>query len=331
MIVTELYNGQGLGNQLWSYVFTRTLALDRGLDFGIVGSEKFKGKAFLNLDFGKTVQGGSGPEGGPPAALPEGILRYYVEKDTWYEKYGCDIRDCDPNLLSIEDNTKIEGCFQSEKFIMHRRNEIRDWLRVSEAYDCYDFSRDNVCILNIRGGEYRGTRDLILSKRYWSDAIHNMLRIKNDLEFVIITDDLKYTRKLFPEYQSFHFSIGKDYSIVKNAQYLILANSSFSFFPAWTSETVKYVIAPKYWARHNISDGFWACAFNLYRDWMWQDRSGDLFTFEECEEEYARYKIKHRVQEFGERPSAKPLPYFRKALPCALRFASGAKKTLLGY
>ena len=35
MIVTELYNGQGLGNQLFSYVMTRVLALDKGYDFGI--------------------------------------------------------------------------------------------------------------------------------------------------------------------------------------------------------------------------------------------------------------------------------------------------------
>jgi hypothetical protein len=331
MIVTELYDGQGLGNQLWSYVFTRTLALDRGLDFGIMGSEKFKGKAFLNLDFGKAVQGGSGPEGGPPATLPEGIHHYYVEKDSWYEKYGCDIRDCDTGLLSIEDNTKIDGYFQSEKFIIHRRNEIRGWLRVSEAYDCYDFSRDDVCVLFIRGGEYKGTRDLILSKRYWSDAIHNMLRIKNDLEFVISTNDVRYTRKLFPEYQSFRFTLGKDYSIVKNAKYLILANSSFSFFPAWTSETVKYVIAPKYWGRHNVSDGFWASASNLYRDWMWQDRSGDLFTFEECEEEYARYKIEHRVHEFGGRPPAEPPSYFRKVFSGVPRFAYDARRRLLRY
>ena len=331
MIVTELYNGQGLGNQLWSYIVTRTLALDRGLDFGIMSPEKFKGKAFLDLDFGRVVQGGSGPEGGPPTTLPESILHYYVEKDTWYQKYSCDIRDYDPGLLSIDDNTKIEGYFQSEKLIQHRRNEIRHWLRVSQAYDCYDFSRDDICILNIRGGEYKGTRDLILPKRYWLDAIRNMRRIKGDLEFVIITDDVKYARELFPQYRSFHFSIGKDYAIVKNAKYLILANSSFSFFPAWTSETVKYVIAPKYWARHNVSDGFWACAFNLYRDWMWQDKSGALFTFEECEEEYARYKIEHRVHEFGGRPLAKPPSYFRKTFPGVLRFASGAKKRLLGW
>lgn len=330
MIVTELYNGQGLGNQLWSYVVTRTLALDKGFDFGIMSPEKFKGKEFLDIDFGRKVEGGSGPEGGPPITLPQGIFNYYVEKDTWHEEYQCDIRDYDPNLLDIADNTKIEGYFQSENFILHRKTEIREWLRVKDDHDCYDFSHDNMCILNIRGGEYKGNHDLILSKKYWTDAIKNMLRINNNLEFVIITDDVKYARAMFPQYQSFHFEIGKDYSIVKNAKYLILANSSFSFFPTWTSKTVKYVIAPKYWARHNISDGFWACAFNLYKDWMWQDRNGGLYTFTECEKEYSRYKSEHRIHEFKERPPIKPRSFLGETLRRILHFASTHKKRLLG-
>lgn len=305
MIITELYNGQGLGNQLWSYVVTRSLALDKGVDFGIMSPEKFKGNDFLDLDFGQKVIGGFGPEGGPPIELPTGILNYYVEKDTWHEVYKCDIRDFDENLLNIGDNTKIEGYFQSEKLILHRKSEIKKWLKVNPNYDCYDFSDENVCILNIRGGEYKGNSDLILPKQYWLNAIENMRRIKSDLEFIIITDDLMYTRNMLPEYKSFHFDIGKDYSIVKNAKYLILANSSFSFFPAWTSDTVKYVIAPKYWARHNISDGFWACAFNLYRDWMWQDRDGNLSTYDQCEKEYLKYKIHHKLADFGSKPNVK--------------------------
>lgn len=329
MIVTELYNGQGLGNQLWSYVITRTLALDRGFEFGIMSPSKFKGQSFLDLDFGQEVIGGRGPEGGPPTELPESIQHYYIEKDTWHEKFKCDIRDYDPGLLAIEDNTKIEGYFQSEKLIYHRKNEIRNWFRVKADCDCYDFSDDNICVLNIRGGEYKGNHDLILPKKYWTDAIENMLSINKNLDFVVITDDVKYSKSLLPQYPSYHFSIGKDYAVVKNAKYLILANSSFSFFPAWTSETVKHVIAPKYWARHNVSDGFWACAFNMYKDWMWQDKSGVLFDFDECEREYSTYKVMHKLHEFGRRPQAKQLTAPEKIYRRAMNLASSIKKKYL--
>lgn len=328
MIITELYNGQGLGNQLWSYVVTRTIALDRGFEFGIMRSDKFKGSDFLKLDFGKDVIGGIGPEGGPPLTLPDGIENYYIEKDTWHNKYSCDIRDYDIGLLCINDKTKIEGYFQSEKFIVHRKNEIKEWLRVSSDFDCYDFCSENICILNVRGGEYKGNKDLILPKKYWLDAIQNMLNFNNALEFIIITDDVKYTSNLLPQYPSYHFSVGKDYSIVKNAKYLILANSSFSFFPAWTSDTAKYIIAPKYWARHNISDGFWACAFNLYNGWLWQDRNGNLFTFEECEKEYNEYKVKNNVDMFGTRPKTTPPNFIKKRINSTMLIASKIKNYL---
>lgn len=328
MIITELYNGQGLGNQLWSYVVTRTIALDRGFEFGIMSPGKFKGSSFLNLDFGKEVIGGSGPEGGPPVTLPQDIHNYYIEKDIWHEKYLCDIRDFDIEILNISDNTKIEGYFQSEKFISHRKKEIKQWLQVNPNVDCYDFSNDNLCILNIRGGEYKGNKDLILPKKYWLDAINNMLKINKDLEFIIITDDVKYTNKLLPQYPSYHFSIGKDYSIVKNAKYLILANSSFSFFPAWTSNTAKHIIAPKYWARHNISDGFWACAFNLYQGWLWQDRNGILYNFDECNEEYAEYKLRNDLQKFGHRPLVKNRSILKKLTTSTFNIASRIKNNL---
>ena len=41
MIITELYHGQGLGNQLFAYVTTRMLAHKLGYEFGITGKENF--------------------------------------------------------------------------------------------------------------------------------------------------------------------------------------------------------------------------------------------------------------------------------------------------
>jgi hypothetical protein len=52
MIGTELYRGQGFGNQLWVYATLRSLAIDQNLDFSIIGSHRFKGKDFIDLDFG---------------------------------------------------------------------------------------------------------------------------------------------------------------------------------------------------------------------------------------------------------------------------------------
>lgn len=329
MIVTEFLDGQGLGNQLWSYVVTRALALDKGFEFGFISPEKFKGKDFLALDFGRPVKGGVSPEDGIPGPLPEGITADYIEKDAWYGKFNCDVRDYDPGLAAIGDNTRISGYFQSEKYILERRAEIRGWLRVKPEHDCREFSGEDICVLNIRGGEYKGTPELILPRKYWTDAAAAMLLVNPKMRFVVVTDDVKYTRKLLPEYPAHHSGIGRDYSAVKNAHYLILANSSFSFFPAWTSETVKRVIAPKYWARHNVSDGFWACAFNLYRDWLWQDRDGKLFTYAECASEYERYKAEKGLADLGPRPPQPRGPAWKRRAQRLLDSASKFKHRLL--
>jgi hypothetical protein len=301
VIVTELYHGQGLGNQLWSYVVTRTLAIRLGYEFGIMSPEKFKGHEFLNLDFGKPVNGGSGPEGGPPAKLPTGIDHYFLEKERWLTRFSCDVRGLDPDVLRIKDNTKIEGYFQAEQLIEDYRAEIKRWLTVKPEVDNYDYSSENICVLNVRGGEYKSHPDLILQRDYWLYAMKNMRKLNDALKFVVVTDDLNYSKELLPELDAVHFSIGSDFSIIKNAHYLVISNSSFAFFPAWISDTVKFVIAPKYWARHNVSNGFWACEFNIYSNWHWQDRSGILFTAAECLSEYKVYKRTFRLNRLKSR------------------------------
>lgn len=302
MIATRFYNGQGLGNQLWAYVVTRTIAIDMGYDFGIMSPEKFKGRDFLDLDFGYWKKDKFLTEFRFPPELPSGIKHHFIERDIWHQKYKCDIRGFDERVKNIQDSTLLSGYFQSEKYIAHRRSEIKKWLQVRPEFDCREYSSENICILNIRGGEYKKFPELLLPKKYWSDAINNMLSVNPLLDFMIITDDVPYAQEMFPELLVKHFSIGKDYSIVKSAKYLILANSSFSFFPAWTSDELKYAIAPKYWARHNISDGFWACEFNLYKDWSWQDRSGVLFSHDECEKEYFNYKKANNLDSMGSSP-----------------------------
>jgi hypothetical protein len=121
-----------------------------------------------------------------------------------------------------------------------------------------------------------------------------MKKLNPDMEFMIITNDVKEAAKILPGIPAYNFDLAKDYSIIKNARYLLLSNSSFAYFPAFTSTTVQYIIAPKYWARHNVSNGYWASEQNIYEGWHYQDRKGRLFTSQECREELEEYK-KHSI------------------------------------
>ena len=190
----------------------------------------------------------------------------------------------------MEDGTLLYGNLQAEAYFITHKAEIKEWLKVKPEYDCKEYSRENLCILHLRCSDYMGSPELYLRKRYWIQGMRQMRRINPDMQFMIITNDVQEANKFLPGVPAYNFDLAKDYSILKNARYLLLANSSFSYFPAFTSDTVQYILAPKYWARHNVSDGYWASEQNIYKGWHYMDRNGRVFTDEECREELAAYK-----------------------------------------
>lgn len=132
-----------------------------------------------------------------------------------------------------------------------------------------------------------------------------MRQQRADMQFMVVTDDLAAAKRILPEVEAYHFDLAGDYTAVKNAHYLILSNSTFAFFPAFTSDTVKFIIAPKYWARHNVSDGYWASEQNIYSDFHYLDRKGNLFTAKECREALDKYRQKSPYyKRIGKRPES---------------------------
>lgn len=292
MIGTELLKGQGLGNQLFCYVTTRCIALDNGLEFSILGSETVAnnihsncGMYFMDLEYGL------------PSKKEDYKKVYYEKEDRLFIgnsrhdlTHGCYVTGVDEELLKPDDETLLYGNMQSEAYYIRHREEIRDWLKVKEEYDCMEYSRDNLCILHLRCSDYLDCPELYLRKKYWKDGIRNMKKINPDMEFMIITNDVKEAAKILPGIPAYNFDLAKDYSILKNARYLLLSNSSFAYFPAFTSTRVKYILAPKYWARHNVSKGYWASEQNIYEGWHYQDRYGKVFSAEECRKELEDWK-----------------------------------------
>ena len=289
MLATEILRGQGIGNQLFCYVTARSIAHTRGLDFGIKdtgwsGDKRYNQSGFywFDLDWGQEV--------------PDGLDVYYEKEvrkklNTCHHDMtvGCDVRGYDQGLMDVPDNTIIFGNMQDEKYFDHNKELVKEWLKVKEEYDTYEYMDDDVCVLNYRGGEYVGFHELYLTRQYWLNAMENMTKINPNMKFVTITDDVKASQAMLPEIPAYHFTVDKDYAIIKNSKHVILSNSSFPFFAVYTSDTIENIIAPKYWARHNVSDGYWAMSQNIYSGWTYQDRDGNLSTAEECVKELEKY------------------------------------------
>lgn len=235
--------------------------------------------------------------------------------------HGCYVAGADGSISRIEDNTLLYGNMQDESYFVGHLSEVREWLKVKPEYDSYEYSRENLCVINMRGGEYTGSPELLLGRKYWLHGIAQMRKIRPDMEFIIITDDVASAEKMLPGIEAHHFDIAKDYVTIKNAYYLLLSNSSFACLPAHTGQTLRFAIAPKYWARHNVSDGYWASEQNIYSLFHYMDRKGRLFTAKECRQELEDYK-KHskRYAAVNSRPTGMRLQmmklhawYFYKA------------------
>ena len=296
MIGTEFLKGQGLGNQLFCYVTARCIAAERGMAFGTAGQEQLavninskKGMYFMDMDLGENI-----PDPSVFRAYHEKETRLYLGNSVHDLTHGCYVAGEDVSLHKLPDNTLIYGNMQAEGYFVKYMDEMKEWLRVKPEYDSHEFTKDNLCIINVRGGEYTGSPELYLDRRYWLNGIQNMKKIRSDMEFIIVTDDVEAAKKVLPGIPVYHGDLDRDYVMIKNARYLLLSNSTFACFPAFTSETVQFIIAPKYWARYNVSDGYWASEQNIYSGFHYQDRKGRLFTAEECRRELEEYKEKSR-------------------------------------
>ena len=117
-----------------------------------------------------------------------------------------------------------------------------------------------------------------------------MLNINPNIKFLLITDDIECAKKYMPfDIPSLHDEIGFDFYVINKAKYVILSNSSFGLWAAWLNKEANLIIAPKYWAKHNTSDGYWAIGDQYYRCFTYMDRDGQLCSYNQCKEEAINY------------------------------------------
>ena len=265
MIYSFIHPGSGLGNQLFRIVAGKVLALDKGYEYSAIGRENFKGKSFMDIDFGKEVNMACHleiPAGKLVPILSEnGKVKLWEEKTPYYN----------PEFNFIEDNTIIDGEFQDERYFEHRIEEIDQWLKVEPLE-----MPDDLCVIGFRGGEFALFPDLFLTREYWDEAIEMMRKINPKMKFEVHTDDPELARKFFyfytywPTFVVIPNDIGINWRSMRYAKYAIVANSSFYILPRLLMQhsgpndfPEVITIAPRYWDRYNIKK--WERPYNYYK------------------------------------------------------------------
>ena len=298
MITTNLTGN--LGNHMWFYSICRIVAEKLNYQWGvnpIPTHDYYQGMNqmyFMDVDFGEKVIVNGKNE--------RGLNTYHGVDNEYYDEFiehkylgdGCCINMYDPNVFNVSDNTMIHITSQSEDYLNDRRLEILDWFKIKKEYsELYESKLkelgiildDDLCVINFRGGEYRSVQNLICSKKYWSDSILHMKGINPRMKFLIITDDPSTAIEYIGNFQCLHIDIGFDFYTINKSKYVILSNSSFGWWAAWLNVNSNLIIAPKYWGRHNISNGYWSLGDSYSRYFMYMDRDGQIYDYESCKRE----------------------------------------------
>lgn len=314
MIVTELYEGQGLGNQLWVYAACRSIAEKLQLPHKILCPDKFKGNSFLDIDFGLEDTPKIDTE---TARTEQSNFHEHIFYDEELAKFSSHF---DSAVLSLKPFTKIHGVFQSEDYFFNNISRIKSYIKIKEESLAMLSIQDDICILNIRGGEYKRHKRFILPKSYWINAMRNMKSLAGINKFLIVTDDPRYAKVLLPGIPVLQGGIAACYVAIHKARHLIVSNSTFSYFPIKTGSDDRLVIAPRYWARFGNKYSRWASIANFYKGWIWQDVDGSLYSHADCLGEVENTKEYYQNHYYlSTVPSAVMKPSVRRYLPIWLK------------
>jgi hypothetical protein len=266
----SVHLGGRIGNHLWMYAVGRTVAESRGLEYHI--PRNFLGRDIFKADLG---------------VEHSQVDRIYFEKEGWEQLY-------DPEIWKVEDNTRIHGWWQTEKYIINNKRNIQQWFtQINPNVNLVNQLLDeDTCVINFRGEDYRGVHFLYLPPQYYHDSINEIRKINPNMKFVVITNDVDEANRFFPGFPAYHFGQKDDMYVVTQARYLIIVNSTFCWWGAWLNNNSKFTIAPKYWFRYNIDNGWWCGNDIITTGWHYMQKSGKLSTSNQCLYEQASQDIK---------------------------------------
>ena len=155
------------------------------------------------------------------------------------------------------------GFFQSEEFFLPVREQIRQEFSILQPYraDIRNLTRNDreTVVVHVRRTDYLnwGNDELQYNLSLPDSYYHRCLGQLDltDKNILFLSDDITYVKErlavpgaIFSE----NNSQMTDLQFLMQADYLILANSSFSWWGAYLNERAKQVFAPKYWAGFKV-------------------------------------------------------------------------------
>jgi hypothetical protein len=170
----------------------------------------------------------------------------------------------DDEMFKIEDNTSINGYFQSEKYFEHCKDEIIDTLEIKPeiikiANQLIPKTDKELVSIHIRRTDYLvlGDYHSLNGVDYVNSAIE-LLGGENNYHFLICSDDTNWCQTIWGDNKNFTIINGEssyvDFTVMSLCHHHIISNSSFSWWSSYLSKNKnKKIIAPSNWFGPNMS------------------------------------------------------------------------------
>jgi hypothetical protein len=244
-----------LGNQLFQYAYARVL------------SEKFNTPWFFLKYKDLYIQRYFDVEIDAPWTNRLKAVKFYLSRLMFPKEVSENQMETpETNIRNEQDGVIYNGYYQSEKYHLAAMADLlKKDLKVKAAYrinirDYVPNNKPNI-VVHIRrtdyvtwGGPHLGGYNLTLPLSYYQ---HALSLLPHDCNIVFLSDDMDFVKENFHHENAIYSEKNSeivDFQLIMQADYLVLANSSFSWWGAYLNSGVKKVISPKYWIGFKIHE-----------------------------------------------------------------------------
>ncbi len=194
---------------------------------------------------------------GPVMLVIDAILRKLAFLPGWEKKYSFN-----KQTLNLGPNTYLQGFWQSEKYFVECKDQIRKDFTLKEPLSettkilSEEIKNTNSLCVHLRrthgGGTFHGKYDM----EYYNQGIAHVAQKGIIDKIYVFSDDIEWCKENI-KFDYPIFFIDREYAGKKNegdlflmsqCKYFVIPNSTFSWWGAWLGDSPdKIVIAPKKW------------------------------------------------------------------------------------